>query len=428
MTYGELREMAYSPTVRDGDILSEMTELFMNEAYYGRKKVAKMQAAMDRVRDAYFENPNIDMTNAPENKALEKAIVDCFGFKSCFVYWANMPSMKNGPFTTPSAHIMCPDGPYIKMGENVDGVYDKQHKIQIAISSDLVLFSDPWNVTSEEMVGIFLHEIGHNFDYTMFGLMKEWVSIIEMIDDIIDEILKGEYASAAGTTVGYGIVLALKNQPELLVRFNNVTDMLINVIPPVGDFIRTAGRYIRPVTQLINTVMIQARWVTSMPITIMMMPVRLLSRVFLRKGEIYADSFSAAYGYAAEQMNGLEKMTQGMQTTNLDAGPISAVFNDLSVLYYDVFTTFAMGHGSTQQRALRMMDTFEQDLKKADLPPAQRAAIIAERDRVLKEYNRFVNYDANTQQWLTHLFRSLVDNWYNGKSSVIPEINKNYVG
>ena len=61
------------------------------------------------------------------------------------------------------------------------------------------------------------------------------------------------------------------------------------------------------------------------------------------------------------------------------------------------------------------MDKFDQDLKAADLTPADRAAILKEKERVEKFYNEFISNDAQHNGIFTSIFRDIVNAWYNGK-------------
>lgn len=427
MTYSALREMAnsptYIPTGHDVSPIDEMVELFMNEAYYGRKQVQKMRDAMDAIRTAYLANPNLQLNfNNPLNKALGDAIKDAFGFKRCTVYWTNSASISHGPFTLPTTRAFGDNGMYINIGSNPNGFYDKDHRIAVAISSDLCLFAEPVNLTTDEMVGIFLHEIGHNFDYTMWGIINSWATIVQALINAIVHIAGGNVHRGVEDLMDILAVAIRDICPEAFAYLLNWQDIVMNIIPPIGNIARLVGRAVRPFMQLIDTVLRQTRWVSSVPITVMRMPFRLLSNIFLRKGEIYADSFAAAYGYGAEQVTALAKLNQFMSTTTIDLGPVTAVFNDLSLLQTEVVQTIYMGHGSTQQRALRMVDSLNASLAKADLSAADKAVIIKERDRLLSTYNQYVSMNDDGQQTLCTAFRGMVDSWYNGKSYVIPPV------
>lgn len=182
------------------------------------------------------------------------------------------------------------------------------------------------------------------------------------------------------------------------------------------------GRAVQPVMKLISIIFRQLKWV-SVPLEIMATPFRLFSNTFLRKGEIYADSFAAAYGYGPEQVSALAKLDRFVATTSMDLGPITNVFNDLNLLQREIITTVYMGHGSTLQRALRMKDSLDASLSKSGLSQQDKDAIIKERDRMMKVYNDYISMGSSDQETLCRAYRSMIDSWYNGKSYIIPPID-----
>lgn len=238
-SYRDLRAMANTPglceTATDSALVNEAVEELLSEAYYGRKQVQKMRDAMDKIRLAYLKNPDLNLNfNSDVNKNLQQAICDAFGFKRCTVYWTNSTNIRNGPFTMPTSRVLADDGKtYIVNGANPNGYYDKDHRMAVVISSDLCLFGDPINLTTDEMVGIFLHEIGHNFDYTMWGLVRGWMIILDIIMKVIERLQKGEVVGAAETAITNTLILVVRDSyPELLAYVVNWQDLITNIIPP----------------------------------------------------------------------------------------------------------------------------------------------------------------------------------------------------
>jgi len=397
----------------------------LDEAYYGRKSVGKIQKAMDRVYDVYKHNPNVSMMNYKRNDVflkanadLERAIVDTFGFKRCSVYWTNTVNPQMGPFTNPQSRIINDGQPYITHGDNKKGFYDKGHKMICVISSDLAMFRSDFagGVTSEEMTAFFLHEIGHNFDYTLHGIIRGWMLIFQYLVDLINDIIEGDPGRVIGDIIGMPLALILKEiSPEVLVQIANIHDAIINIIPPFGDIVRVIGSVVNPVYKFVCTILYQAFWATTIPLKILHMPLNAIANFNLRKGEIYADSFATAYGYGPELVSGLAKFDKGATQTNLDLGPITGVFNDLTLLQQELICTVVQGHGSTQQRALRMSDSLNESLNKSGLSNEDKAAIRAEQKRIEKMYSDYVNMPEAKKDIVTRAYRSLIDDWYNGR-------------
>lgn len=426
-TLQELRAIGLG-TPASNDVLSEsaLQQMIMNEAYYGRKQVAKIQKAMDDICRVHLDNPNKKINDSTEGKALETAIKDAFGFKRCTVYWTNGPDLSFGPFTMPAAHIFTDDGSYVKIGDNTNGFYDTNHRISIAISSDLCLFREPYNMTSEEMVAIFLHEIGHNFDYTGWGIMKAWFNVLDLIISTIQYLIIGDMSSAAGMVIAGGVRMIFKNYPEIGVRCFNINDIILNIIPPIGTVVRGVGAALNPIKKLLKTILTQMKW-AQIPYAIMSLPFNMIGNTLLRKSETFADSFSAAYGYGPEQVKALQKLDLGTSTTSMNLGPVTEVFNDLALMQVEVIQACRMGHGSTQQRAIRMADALDESLKKSGLSAADKKAILDEKKRIMDVYQKFVDLPDEQGKFLTRTFNRMVDDWYDGKPYIIiPNSDKNY--
>ena len=58
------------------------------------------------------------------------------------IYWSRRADMTTGPFTIPRAQIYKKGQPYVVVGANPDGYYDKDHTLICVISSDLCLFDE----------------------------------------------------------------------------------------------------------------------------------------------------------------------------------------------------------------------------------------------------------------------------------------------
>lgn len=398
--------------------LEEATTMFaLDEAFLGKRPVAKIQAAMDNIYKLVMADPKINLNASPQKRLLENAFCDVFGFASCSIYWANRPGMgmatgSPGPCTMPQCKILHQSTVSFKYGTNQKGFYDERHELRVYINTDQTLFTEA-GLSSEEMLAVLLHEVGHNFDYSVWTLVGQWYSVIEDIVDIITApTSKQGLSNAINLTIklgaqefGGGVVQALMN----------LDDMIMNVIPPIGMIMRSIQRVGFNVLKLIQAVLSPLSIAVNVPIKLAMSPFRYLSNTSMRKGEIYSDSFAAVYGYGPEQMAALEKMSVYLyQTSNEDT--FLAPFYDLMMLQADIVNTLSGGHGSTQQRALRMMDKLDHDLEASGLTSADKAAIRAEKDRFVTMYNKFLNADTGVKSSMTSSFRRMIDNWYAGKN------------
>ena len=77
----------------------------MNETFVGKEPVRDIHKAMDKIREKYMANTRGKLNNTPEDKALEAAIKDLFGFRMVDVFWSDSASLDGGPCTIPNAVI-----------------------------------------------------------------------------------------------------------------------------------------------------------------------------------------------------------------------------------------------------------------------------------------------------------------------------------
>src|SRR5699024_1906219 len=133
----------------------------LDEAYYGSNKVSKIQSAMDKIYLKLKHEPNANIQKSDENRELQKAIQDVFGFQSVRIYWSNRPHVGLGPYTMPGAKILhTGTDSLLKVGST--GHYDKMHELRVYIQMDNMLVNQ-CDMNAQEMTAILLHEIGHNF-------------------------------------------------------------------------------------------------------------------------------------------------------------------------------------------------------------------------------------------------------------------------
>lgn len=410
--------------------INELAEMFpLDEAYFGKKPVIKIQRAMDKLYDAVMANPNVVLQGSAESKALEQACCQVFGFKSCSIYWARreglmmpmfdirkmpdelpVPGDKD-PCTLPRAIILRPFDKDFQYGSFKDGFYDKEHVLNVCINMDQTLFTIG-KLTSEEAVAIILHEIGHNFDHSLWSFCKGWAKIAKLLMDISDglppEVIKQKVAKIAFGTI-------FSHIPKAAYYVTNIDDIINNMIPPIGMIVRLVGKIQFNIVKVID-IIFRAKDFVYLPKTIMMAPIQYLKHTFLRKGETYADSFAASYGYTTELVSALEKLQRYIYGDHTSDTPILNIMYDIGNLYAEISNLCYGGHGTNQQRSLRMMAKLRKDIKDAGLTTEDASAIHQELQRLEEFHKRYINMDDDRRKTLTGMFRKLMDAWMNGKN------------
>lgn len=388
---------------------NESIEL-LDEAFFGRKTIDKIQSAMDAIYAQVMAHPDRIVHGTPVANKLNQAIADTFGFKSVHIYWGNSAGGGN-PHTRPSVYIFHAMNEGVKYGkaEQRGKFYDSDHALNVYVQMDQTLFTD-CGLTSEEAVAILLHEIGHNFDFSPASIIKGWIMVFTALLKVEDLV------NLAVAEFGRPVIMALTNVDTYIQKY----------IPPIGWLVRLFGKVTFNVGKFINIVLGPSIAVTTIPIAIMYAPIQHIGNILLRKGEVYADSFAASYGYGAEIASGLDKMTDAASTYP-DSGPIVNFFSDTFRLDQEVYALAIGGHGSNQKRIIKIMDKLEQDLKDPKLDASTKAALQSELNKIHETYDAMLNVDKKQRDTATHIFRRMVNNWYNGKPyMVIPSLGNEY--
>lgn len=410
--------------------LEEAAMLFpLDEAYFGKKPVEKIQKAMDKVYAVVMANPQINLQNAPEARDLEKAFCDVFGVKSCSIYWSNQAGMglgTKGPRTWPHVKMLHSEDAGLKYGTHSNGFYDKNHVMSMYISTDQTLFTEA-GYTSAEMVAMLLHETGHNFDHSMWTLINDWMMICQNILDVITAQPGMVIPKAVGAAVGTGIGFAIKEKGRGVIQtLSNIDDMIMNCIPPIGTIMRMVGRVGFNFMKVLLAIFSPVTATLMIPPMILMTPFTHLANLYKRKGEVSADSFAASYGYSSEMVTALEKAEAYMYQQKDAEDSFLTPFYDLAMVQADILNMLMGLHGNTQQRAKRMMDKLDKDLERSTLSAADKAEIKKEKERLMATYDKFMNCDNQVQGALTKIFREMVDSWYAGKNYMfVPILERN---
>lgn len=401
--------------LNQNNMIHESTSLdsfLINEAFYGKKDVSEIQTVLDKIYSAVMADPKQSIYGTSLARELESAVQKVFGFKSVSIIWSNRyGGGRTSPYTMPSAVVIHGFSTSLEYGSHQNGFYDTKHELMVYIQLDQSLFSDV-GLTSEEMCGILLHEIGHNFDYSPANLIGAWFRVIMALIQLRPEGL----LSIPITEWGRPIYQAIRN----------IDTFIQSYIPPIGILIRLIGKVRFNVIKFLRALLSPVSSIVAFPIALVYSPTKHLEQFFTRKKEVYADSFAAAYGYASEVISALEKM-YAFQTGDPDAGPIMQFFYDFTRFQQEYVSLFLGGHGSDQKRLIKMIDKLEQDLKDPRLDSKVKAELIENINDARKCYDDLLNIDKDDRNKLTGIFRRMVDNWYAGKPyMIIPSLPAEY--
>ena len=453
-------------TTLDECIRAYGLEDILDEAYYGRKPIEPIQQAMDKIYAKVMADPvNYRIQGSYENRVLQEAIRKTFGFKRVNVYWRSidtaMPEIKKTAVEVVSMKFIpmdplsraaklaaikrIPDanmGPHtvtrtaafggpksVQPGTNDAGFYNSERNLCVHISFDQFLFTRA-GLTSEEAVGMLLHEIGHNFDFTVSKIIGAWV---EFIRGLIDIILLSPFLPNIATTVLVGhyvgttaiVSLIRNNAPELFNLLINWDDIVLSMIPPirvVSGFVSTGTTV---AVRFLRSLMSPVRVVAQAPRKLLYMPINFIENYFTRRSETFADSFAAQYGYGAELGTALVKFRKYRTSGFVDSEEtILAPIYDLAHMNVEFLSLISMeGHQTIAKRFKITMDTLDQDLMQSDLDPKTKQEIMNERNRIEAAYDAYMKCDPTWRNFFTSIYNKCIDSWFAGKNYlVIPNV------
>ena len=377
-------------------------DMFINEVYLGRDDMKEIEDVITKIVDKVRDNPNINLQKDPLSRELESKFVKVFGFRKCRIYWSNIFAAK-GPYTRPAAKILHVDSKSFTHGLHKKGFYDEKHELAVYIQMDQNLITD-CNLTASEVLAVILHEVGHNFDYSPAQVFLVWYNFIA---NLLSNHALEYLAKTVTQEYGRGVMMTI----------DNINDYLYNTAPSIGNMLRRIGKTGFNVLKFLQAIGSPLA-ITMVPLYMLCTPFLYLTNTFTRKGEVYADSFAASYGYGPECISALEKIYAFVNTKDTDNG-FMQFFYDMALFHNEVICFASGGHRTNQQRMLSMIDKLEDDLKNNIVDPSDKKELEAELKRAKDMYNKLINLDQTERDTLTMQFRRCVDNWHNGKPYMI---------
>lgn len=432
-------EKAYSESVIEQDDLDALSHLYttdsyFSEAYFGKSQnLVKCEDILKKMQALVKTKTSVDLTNHMYNKALSKALEDEFGFAQVHITWyrtrvtdlAGALSTGNivGPiaqatyvdvYTIPSVNIFIRNPTAfiknpLKKGKRY---YDTNHSLVVSISVSMATIR--YDVlTPAELLACILHEIGHNFDtsvYRMSSLIMHFATVffgtlgvtsaMASVGSLSDE--SGPiYAGLATAASAFSMSTPMRKITNAL---DNFFAKLANSIPGMKEFFDTMTRGMDVLKEVgavigfytvIPALGFAAKFGTSLrgirnrlrstldlsDTEIQALSglaiIGLLHMVTEKKEEIFADSFATAYGYGVELASALNKLDMS-DMKHMRKLPkqfiITKLVMDFQASCDLIFQDFINpGHGSSITRANKILQIQKKNLaQQTDLTPALR--------------------------------------------------------
>ena len=454
------------------ELLSMHTdEDLFTETYIGKtSNLLEAEGILQSIVDAIKLNHGIDMTNHPLNKKFEKCLEKEFGVKEVIISWtktdvkrlgfsndkpSDLPYSAVNAYTLPGVDILfrSPEEikrPFIKKNERY---YDKAHSnvIIVTIGMGFASFTD---LTASEMLATILHEIGHNFDCSIYRMGTsvamlidmilnpvQWLSAIDMYVRVngkrakISEIFYAivQMSATAATDFLHGFAAGRK----LLGKFDQAFAKLEEKIPYLAKVEEMMGRTNQIARELVGYAELFSGYLYDewfLRIQTIATPIKYIinngsyflhhsvhaayvvansySTIFLRdmivkKKEIFADTFAATYGYGPDLITALDKLNkQGLLAVSTKLAkmyPTTTFMMDLGLATNELNAIiFTSDHGTTLERAAKIKQHLKKQLQTYDFDdPRIKQELTDECDRVVNMVDSFVKEDSEKGLYLT---------------------------
>lgn len=444
-SYSKIPSMSspFSEAVMNSDSYSSLfdnmeNELF-KEAYFGKSEtLVEAEKILDALIPIIKSNPLGDYTNHPLSRALANALKRQFGFKDLFLTWKRSSKSRPSIYTFVSSDIAF-SGKNIVGIDKKTGYFDKEHAhtAYITLSST---FPAQVNLTGAEYLAFILHEIGHNFDASMYNMIHTLFNIIKSTF-LVTKLPDPNNSEVLNTYVGVDLLpMIISTGPGKSIYHTLVkwVEKILDGFPflkRIADLGRRLGDWFNRVLD----VYLSPALLASLPTFVLLSPSAHLAGLFARKGEMFADSFAAAYGYGSELLSGLTKFDTAYKfkatesgsikdaVSDLNEHPIRRFFTDLSIAESYVISLLTNGTHSTDiNRAKLNLDMLKKDLQNGDFPPDVRASLqqeVAKFEKSIEDYRRgYFDGNEETNLPLTLCARQLLYNSFHGRSDYIAKL------
>ena len=361
--------------------LAELKQQAMNEAtYYGKnEKLLKMEEIMGDIQREVIKSPlrfnSVKVSN--KFKELENVIQDLFGFeevyinRSCLI----MYNIYHGGADI-NAFTFCHTAIYkkfkeihsggyvevIPVGKNRKTVHLKDgngYNFTAFISAGMFADHGEYTLTPEELTGILLHEIGHNFYYA-----PERETNAHILDCLLSAPLPMALAMMIAKPALFEFYMATD---RLFSRtaIGDVAKIYINLASSVVSRLTTWFGLLQNISYVLATPVILLASISLSIVAILRFPVTMLNF----DTEKYADAFATSYGYGPALTTALTKLEYSMRDPSSARTSLNKFVDnigDILTFYMPFIMAIYDTHGSTATREYNMKEYLEDVSNKMD--------------------------------------------------------------
>jgi len=411
---------------------NELYDLVL-EAYYGKSNtISQIEDVIGEILDILEHDNLVNLKKNPLTSKLESLISQQFGFKQVHIIWnRNIECMINVSTIISMDTAFRGNSKYIIDSKN--GYYDKSnsHVAYINLSASI---PKQFGINKGEYTAILLHEIGHNFDTSIYGTITYLTFLVKCAIDAIT-LPKNMSLDASAAQIN-----SVRQR-----RLIDSAGKVLMTTGPVKDSLNTINVIIEwtldhiPFYRKISDICIQigsalVRWlgllvsplaILSVPVYVLLSPVYHLQGAISRKSEAFSDSFATAYGYGPQLASGLSKISAAgvlNKNSKINNQGVVKVLTDLAMLSVTIMDVFATGsnHGSIGTRITTTIELIKRELNTNDLTPEVKVELRNQLKSLEKIYQNYLDAVYNgTQLPMTAAVRHLVDEAFGGRADFI---------
>lgn len=382
-------------------------EEIIQESYYGKlPEFDELENLFDRInakakKVGYTKsNPN----KMPEHKKIEKIFTKLFGFKKTLIYWEPY-SAANAYTLSLNTYMVFTDKKKSIVKRDGKGFYDSSHSIVLTVYISVGLLTT--GLTSRELIAVILHEIGHNFDYSVWHKLEGIIYSIMSLGLTALDIYQNKDRT---NDIKEDFYLTTKQKDDKVYKNQKTRDRIDRQIE---DAERTSYK--------IGRVLDGILFIPLAPVYLICAPLSMIMQmenIAGKKGELFADSFATAYGYGPELITALNRF-ENIKPENKPKGKISKFFFDLGKIHEEILQAFSGEvHGSNMERCQECIEKLKYDLRKNDFPPEMKEVLVEEINSLTRLYKQFYKFDKNEQEKVTKCCRRILAVLFHGKPNI----------
>lgn len=412
------------------NFLTESQLQLYTEMYYGKKKeFATCEKLFSAIRKKLLATKKYQYINEfPENKLLESEFQKIFGFKKVHIHWEykNIPNA----YTIIGSHLYSDPRRKSSLLDKKSGYYDSTHSDVLFVCLYAGLLTGDISLTDDEMMGIILHEIGHNFDYSVFNTISAIVNTVLPL--AMGGVAAIHLTQTAGLLVGLPFAIAS--------IFTAVTNAIGLTYSPTNkekdDYYNALDKeerlsmkypYHKKAEEELEKISTKLRiWNTSKgavirtisnialaPWYIIVSPLLQFVNLGGKAREQFADSFATSYGYGPSMIRGLNKLAQYPKELK-NSSDFTKVMYDLGHANIEILSSLYEIHGTNQERAKASINKLKKDLNKGDFTPQMKEDLMKEITELEELYQSYLTKDPEFKNGISVAVRKVVDTVFAG--------------